>query len=298
MKKEYTMAEALSDLEKKKERNRSILSNVYNLPSIPVVMLEVSRLLDSPMTSATELGRAIGKDQALVTKVLTVANSPLYGLPRRVSTIEFAIVILGFEHIRNIVIALSMIDAFKHRSDRNLDQKKYWLHSIVTASAAKRLADDLGYHFTGEAFTAGLLHDLGIPVIHKYFHKEFVRICELVNTGIYDFRSAEREVMGLTHEEIGSHLAQRWNLPPTLNDAILNHHDPGSSHQNRVLSALVNLADYMTERLGVGNFNWDSGTQISQSAIEILRLGDESYVEKLVLGYKNLFENQMQSIKL
>ncbi|MGE5362996.1 MAG: HDOD domain-containing protein [Bacteroidota bacterium] len=292
------MTEAETEIQKKKEKNRYILSNVYNLPSIPLVMLEVTRLLDNPMTSAAELGRVIGRDQGLVTKVLTVANSPLYGLPRRVSTIDFAIVILGFEHIKNIVIALSMIEAFKHRSGRNLDQKSYWMHSIVTATAAKRIADDLGYHFTGEAFTAGLLHDLGIPVIHKYFNHDFERICELVNSGEMDYSSAQAEVLGLKHEEIASILSQKWNLPLTLNDAILHHHEPSESTENKALACLVHLADYMTQRLSVGAFEWDNGIQLDPFVIDTLRLGDEAYLEKFILSYRELFSVQMNSIKI
>ena len=98
--------------------------NIRNLPSIPVVMTEASNLLENPRTSAAELGKLISKDQGLTAKILSVANSPLYGLPRRVSTIEFAIVILGFDHIKNIVIALSMIEAFKNESGKNWNRKR------------------------------------------------------------------------------------------------------------------------------------------------------------------------------
>lgn len=292
------MTETSTEIQKKKEKNKFILSNVYNLPSIPVVMMEVTRLLSNPMTSAGELGRAISKDQGLVTKVLTVANSPLYGLPRRVSTIDFAIIILGFDHIKNIVIALSMIEAFKNKSDKNLDQKRYWTHSIMTASAAKRIADDLGYHFTGEAFTAGLLHDLGIPVIHKYFHNDFINICELADSGKMSFDEAQIEVLGINHQEIGNFLAQRWNLPLTLNDAILYHHDPAAAEQNKVLAALVHLADYMTVKLGVGDFNWDKDMKLDENVLKIINISDESYLEKFILSYKDLFLNQINSIKI
>ena len=174
------MNENQVNIQTKKEFNKNLLLNVHNLPAIPVVILEVSKLLDNSKVSAAELGKIINKDQGLVTKVLTVANSPLYGLPRRVSTIEFAIVILGFEHIRNILIAISMIEAFRGKNNKNWDRKAYWAHSIVVATAAKRMAEDLGYHKSGEAFTAGLLHDLGISVIQRYFTNDFNQICKMV----------------------------------------------------------------------------------------------------------------------
>lgn len=292
------MIETNTDFQKKRERSKFILSQVYNLPAIPLVMMEVTRLLNNPMTSAAELGKIISKDQALVTKILTVANSPLYGLPRRVSTIDFAIIILGFDHIKNIVIALSMMEAFKNKSDKYLDQKKYWTHSIMTATAAKRLADDLGYHFSGEAFTAGLLHDLGIPVIHKYLNSEFLKICALVESKQLTFNDAQMEVMGINHQEIGHHLAQRWNLPVTLSDAILNHHTPGNSVENKALAALVHLADYMTSSLQLGSFDWDNAFGLDVSILKQLNLPDEAYVEKLTQNYKDLFLSQISSIRI
>jgi HD-like signal output (HDOD) protein len=291
------MIETSTDVQKKRERYKFVLSQVYNLPSIPIVMLEVNKLLENPMTSAAELGKVISKDQGLVTKILTVANSPLYGLPRRVSTIDFAIIILGFDHIKNIVIALSMIEAFKNKSDKNLDQKKYWVHSFLTATAAKRIADDLGYHVTGEAFTAGLLHDLGIPVIHKYLHSDFIKICDLVEKQNYSYKDAQEDVLGLTHCDIGYHLACKWNLPLSLSDAILNHHVPGNSEQNKMLASIVHLADYMTFKLEVGNFVWDNNFELDPGIFKILNLSDETFVEKFIQKYKDQFVNQINSLK-
>lgn len=292
------MTEPVQEIQQRRERNKNILAHVYNLPSIPVVMLEVNKLLDNPMTSATELGKVISKDQGLVTKILTVANSPLYGLPRRVSTIDFAIIILGFDHIKNIVLALSMIEAFKNKSDKYLDRKKYWAHSIMVASTAKRICDDLGYHFTGEAFTGGLLHDLGIPVIHKYFNSEFIKISDLVEAKNYTFNNAEEEVLGLTHHDIGYFLAQRWNLPLTLADTILNHERPEQSSQNKTLCSVIHLADYMTGRLGAGEFSWDKDYQLDTSIIKTLNLGDEQYLDKFVQSYKTPLLTQIDSLKI
>lgn len=291
------MSEQTTDILKKKEKNIYVLSHVYNLPSIPVLMLEVNHMLDNPRTSAAELGRVISKDQGLVTKVLTVANSPLYGIPRRVATIDFAIVILGFDHIKNIVIALSMVDAFKIKSDLLLDQKKYWLHSIITATLAKRIADDLGYHFSGEAFTAGLLHDLGIPVIHKYFYNDFVSICQNVAKSSGTYEDNELSLLGLRHQEIGQLLAHRWNLPATLSDSILNHHTPLIA-EYKELTALVHLADYMTHKLKIGNFAWDDDFVFDKNIIPLLRLGDEEYLEKFMTSYENVIVNQLDALNL
>ena len=225
------MTNYLENTEVIREKNKRLLSGIRNLPSVPFIMVEVSKMLDNPRTGASELGKLISKDQAMVAKILSVANSPLYGLPRRVSTIEFAIVILGFDHIKNIVIALSMMEAFKSKEDKNWNRRAFWLHSLITASAAKRIADDLGYRKSGEAFTCGLLHDLGISVIQRYFYDGFKEIMDLVNDQQMRYINAEQKVLGLTHQEIGQFLIEKWNLPSSLGDAILYHHIPSASRK-------------------------------------------------------------------
>jgi len=273
-----------------------LLSSIRNLPSIPVVMFEVSKLLNNPNTSASELGRMISKDQGLVAKILTVANSPLYGLPRRVSTIEFAIVILGFEHIKNIVIALSMVEAFKKDGMKNWDSKSYWNHSIITAATAKRIADDLYFQKSGEAFTAGLLHDLGISIIQRYFNKEFNSINDLVDSQQMRYLKAEEQILGLTHQEIGKFLISRWNLPASLGDVICNHHQPSLSEENKVMASIIHLADYMTQRLNTGGFYWDDNIELDENIIKILNFGSEANLNRFIDGYSELLKTQHETI--
>jgi len=288
------MAESLPE----KKTFIKLLSSIRSLPSMPVVMVEVSKLLSNPLTSAADLGKVINKDQGLVTKILAVANSPLYGIPRRVSTIEFAIVILGFDHIKNIVMALSMIEAFKRDDGKNWDNASYWVHSLMTASAAKRIADELRYQRTGEVFTAGLLHDLGITIIQRYFNSEFNAICGLVDSQEMRHLKAEEQVLGLTHQEIGQLLANRWNLPESLGETIAYHHCPSALEDNKVLASIVHLADYMTQRLGIGCFYWDDNIQLDENIIDILKFGNESNLNRFIDSHEELFKSQLESVTL
>ncbi|MFA8341690.1 MAG: HDOD domain-containing protein [Rhodothermaceae bacterium] len=281
---------------KLKNRADRVLSSISNLPTIPYVVFEVTKVIDNPSASAAQLAKIINKDQGLVTKILTVANSPLYGIPRRVSTIDFAIVILGFNHIKNIVIALSMMDAMKSASAKNFNQKQYWRHSLVVATAAKRLADDLGYPHSGEVFTAGLLHDLGIPIIHKYFKKEYDNIVRFAEDNSVTYREAEVTELGLSHEEIGKILMERWNLPENLSEVVEFHHNLNSSPQHKTICALVHLADFMTQKLQIGDFFWDEGIELNPDIIKILNLGDMEYLDKLMVNYKSLFEEQINNL--
>jgi putative nucleotidyltransferase with HDIG domain len=265
---------------------------------VPTIILDVTKIIEDPKSSAAQLGQLISKDQGLVTKILSVANSPLYGIPRRVSTIEFAIVILGFNHIKNIVIALSMMEAFKDIGDTKFDQKSYWEHSLLTATAAKRIADDLGFALSGEVFTAGLLHDLGIPIIYKYFNKEFKAIEKAVGAGGQNYYQAEIEALGVSHNELGELLLDRWNLPERLRNVVRHHHKPSGADTEKEVAALVHLADYMTVKFGIGNYKWDQGFELDENVIDILNLGSPEYLENFTETYKSLFESQIESIKL
>lgn len=286
-----------AELEKVRERKINNLLSIRNLPSIPVVMFEVTKLLENPKTNANDLGKIISMDQGLVAKILTVANSPLYGLPRRVSTIEFAVVILGFEHIKNIVIALSMIEAFKGKDDKDIDKKSYWLHSLVTAFAAKRIADDFRYRKSGEAFTAGLLHDLGISVIQRFFNADFQKIVALVGKTECDHLTAENQVLGINHQDIGQFLIDKWNLPPILGDVILHHHDPAKA-ENKQLSAIVHLADYMTQKLGIGAFNWDESLKYDPFIMEVFGFADEANMDTYIAKHQDLFLSQIELLEI
>ncbi|MGE5399264.1 MAG: HDOD domain-containing protein [Ignavibacteriales bacterium] len=288
----------LFNRQEKREKTELVLSNVYNLPAIPTIMMEISRLLEKPSTTTAELAKVIGRDQGIASKVLSIANSPLYGLPRKVSTIDFAILIIGYQDIKNIITALSMVESFKNKTDKNLNQKEFWLHSIMTGLASKKLAEDLGYRSGSEAFVAGLIHDLGIPVIHKYFHTNFIVICEKVNTSKISYMEAEFDTLGLSHQEIGRFLAVKWNLPLALCDTILNHHTPQLANENKTLTSIVHLADYATHKLNVGHFYWDGEYLLDNSILETFKFNDMAQLDKFVNGYKDLFVQEANTLRI
>ena len=283
-------------LNENRQKTELVLKNVYNLPAISGAMQEVSRLLDDPSTNTDSLSKTIGKDQGLATKILSIANSPLYGLSRKVTTIEFAILIIGFQDIKNIVIALSMVESFKGKTDKYFNQKTFWLHSIITANAARKMALDLGYRIGGEAFIAGLLHDLSIPVIHKYFHSHFLKIVALVEgTGI-SFEEAEKQELGYSHSEIGSLLVEKWNLAETLKENILYHHKPSASNKENVITAIIHLADYMTQHFKIGDFYWDEGMELDETILPTLKFDSREKLDEFIEGYRELFEQESQSL--
>ncbi len=291
------MVALASEQQQKREKIELVLSNIYNLPVLPRAIQESLELLDEPSVSVPSLSCIISKDQGLVTKILTIANSPLYGLQRKVTSIDFAVMVLGFNELKNIILVLSLVESFKNKTDKYLDQKEFWLHSYLTGCAAKRIAEDLDFPNEGEAFVAGFLHDMGVTVLHKYFHSKFIEIFDIVESGGRGFNMAEFEVLGMNHEQIGFYLAQRWNFPEILCEAILHHHNPEGSSLNRALASIVHLADYMTTKLQIGNSYWDKGLEFNPSDMEILRFRTEDELNQFIQSYEELFNHQAKSVR-
>lgn len=285
-------------ISEKRTKTEAALNNIKNLPLIPKVMFEVTKLLRDASVTTYSLASLIAKDQGLTAKILSVANSPLYGLQRKVTSLEFAIIVLGYKEISNIVTAVSLADAVKITSDKDFDQVDFWIHSMVVGTASKGIAQNLGFLDLGsDSFVAGVLHDFGIQVLHRFLHPQFVSIINKVDTNV-GFLEAEDSELGLTHQEIGKFLAEKWNLPSLLCDILQYHHTPNKSHDNKVISSIVHLADYMTQKLQAGSFYWDNGMQLDKEIINILHFKSEDDLDKFINDYKDLFIQTANSIRL
>jgi putative nucleotidyltransferase with HDIG domain len=261
-----------------KERIQSIIQ----LPALPAVAMEVVELVDNPRTSASKLGKVISTDQALTAKVLKIANSPFYGFPRKISTIDFAIIVLGYDALKEIVISISLINSLQKKSDGLFDSKGFWDHAIATGVLARRLARDLGYRVTEEVFVGGLLHDMGVSVLHRYFKSEFRRIVEIARESDLTFLEAEESVLSVTHADVGGWLAERWNLPGHLVEAISLHHTPAKAERNQELVSIIHCADVFSCRVMKGHVEFDKGIDFDRVALERLGLNDETSIAEYI----------------
>lgn len=280
----------------KRAKTEKILANIYSLPAISEIMHEAAKMLDDPATSTAELARLIGRDQGLSSRILSIANSSLYGLPRKVATIDFALLVIGYKDTKNIVIALSLMEAFKNKNDANLNYKNVWIHSYSVGGVARKLAADLGFRFSGEAFVAGLLHDFGIPVIHKYLHSAFVSIIDSVNNDGKSFLEAEALHLGITHQEIGKFLGERWNLPLSLCDVLYHHHNPELANEFADLVSVVHVADWAVNLSNAGSIVWDKDIKLSPVACERLKI-TEAEIVTFMNEFKPLLDQEIQVIK-
>lgn len=276
---------------------RDKVQTIIQLPTLPAVAEEVIDMVENPKTSASKLGKVIEADQALTGKVLKIANSAFYGFPKQIATVDFAIIVLGFDALKEIVISISLVSALQKRSDDSFDAKGFWDHSIYSGVIARRLARDLGYRVSGEVFVGGLLHDMGISVLHQHFHDEYRQVIEAVESAPLTFVEAEQQIVGITHAEIGGWLAERWNFPNHLVEAISMHHRPLEAKENPELVSIIHCADVLANRLCEDPMTFDKGLDFNPDVLHRLRLDDPHVLEEYVRTYKSIIESDMRQFE-
>lgn len=230
-----------------------IVKKVNDLPALPQVASQVLKLADDPNSTVKQLSDVICNDQALTAKVLRLANSAYYGFPRRISTIIEAIVILGYNTIRNLVLAVSIHGLLCDEvTGYRLGRGELWRHSIACAMAARTISRHVRFPAPEQAFIAGLLHDIGKVILNFYVNDSFDEILQKVHEERVSFIQAEEDVLGFTHTAVGARVAEKWNLPVPLVQAIGFHHCPQHADENSKLASLVHLADVLCMMMGIG----------------------------------------------
>jgi HD-like signal output (HDOD) protein len=212
------------------------LESIRSLTTMPVVAEQVLAAIDNPDMSAAKISALVEQDQSLVARILRVANSPFYGFARKISTVELAIVVLGTNSIKEILYGLSIKKIFKKVQTLGFDIESFWAYSLFCAAGSRVIARKLGYKLAGEAFVAGLMHDIGVLIIVQHFSNDYLKIRHLMEHRHISLIDAEQAVMNTTHTEIGAWLAKKWNLPDKLVLSILNHH----THYSKFLEAFQN----------------------------------------------------------
>jgi HD-like signal output (HDOD) protein len=241
------------------------LDTITSLPVVPYNLSKLLTALENTELRAKYLAELIESDQALTLKVLQSANSPYYGTRSTISTVELAIVIMGLNSIKEIVIGMIVKKIFKSIPSYMFNLKNFWDYSVFCGSTSRLLARKMGYQKTGEAFVAGLTHDMGILIILQYFAHEYNSIEHYVGSGKFTFTEAEDYEIGANHSEIGAWLAERWRLPIPLINALRYHHtsqndidDDKFDDGSKKLTKIVATAEWFAEIMGYKGWSNES----------------------------------------
>ena len=249
------LSSSVIDPEKQSESNvlkTKILRSLVNLPPMPHIILRAQEVMDDPDSSLKDLAGVIETDQAIVARVLTLANSAYYGVSGMVSSIQHASVLLGQKTLGELItISASSRLLSKKLRGYKIDPESLWKHALAVAIGSKFLVQKLEPDLTDDAFIAGLLHDAGKIILDPYIYERQEEFDAFFKDGQHTFLKAEREILGFDHAEIMSRATRFWRFPEVQSTAIRFHHYPSMS-ENDLLANIVHLSDYISKKCDYG----------------------------------------------
>ena len=223
------------------EEFKKKLMEINEISTLPQVMARIMKIVTDENSCAADLAKEITKDKSLTAKILKIVNSAYYGFYREIVKVSDAVVVLGFNEIKRLSLAMSVLDMFG--KDKQAEHRlALWNHSLMCAAMSDILEKEWGLQHHG-AFTAGILHDIGKAVLDQYFPPMFAAVQVLMHEHSIQAYEAEQRLFGFDHSDIGSWLSEKWNLPQNLIEAIKTHHQPEQARIEPELAKVVFVAN-------------------------------------------------------
>ncbi len=230
-----------------------IISSINKLPAFPSVATQALKILDDPDASVDDVILVVQYDQAITANVLKMCNSAYYGLTRKVHSLREGLVLLGNTQLKDILLASTVVK-FLEKENKGYDLAKgeLWKHAVVTGVIARIISHRVADSEHPSLFTAALLHDIGKVVLNSFVDQYSDQIMALVNTGEHSFLEAETQTLGLNHAELGGKIAESWDFPEEIIQAIALHHRPEEASEQDEVTPIIYLADVIALSMGVG----------------------------------------------
>jgi HD-like signal output (HDOD) protein len=222
--------------------------DIEDLPSLPQVMERILETIEDENSSSKDLTEILELDHSISTSILRMANSAFYGLPSRVDSIRRAVVLLGFDTVRMLALATSVLDAFSGREALGLDPLDFWMHALGAAKAGQVIGrKHTSVHASDACFTGALLHDLGKFLLGLTLKKEYADICQEAAKTERDLCHVEMDRLKMTHAKVGAWVAEKWRFPAPIIDMIANQYKPTTKE-----AEVVRLADIVSRAADFG----------------------------------------------
>jgi putative nucleotidyltransferase with HDIG domain len=268
------------------------VQSAKDLPVMPPIAAQIIKLTENPDSDLRGLVDLISRDASLAIRVLKIANSSFYNMPREIESIRQAIVLLGYSTLRSVVVAASIKDVFARYG---LSERLLWEHAMAGACAASTLVTRVGGFAADEAFVGGLVHDVGKLVMHAEAEKRYQEVMRAIYSEEAEAVDAERAEFGFDHAEVGGLTLEKWGLPARLVAAITGHHDLAKAERvdgAKPLAALLQIADRMCLREGLGRRSSNGDINpFAGPAAKMLGL-EEADCEAFMSAFKQSYETE------
>ncbi|MBW1701180.1 MAG: HDOD domain-containing protein [Deltaproteobacteria bacterium] len=272
-----------------RDLKKRIFLTLGDLPPMPQVVLKAQEIVANPNLGVKHLADIIETDQAIVVKILKLANSAYYGLAGKVSSIRHAASLLGLKTLNEIITMAGTSNLLGEKLEGyGLDSGDLWRHSLAVAFGSKIIVTKINPELINDAFITGLLHDTGKLILDQPISDRKEAFDEFMADGKHTFLRAEKEILGLDHSEIAFEACKSWGIPEAITTAIKYHHYPSRSHDNK-LAYVVHIADSLAMMSGVGTGIDGMSYEIDGKAVEFIGLKEEAL--------NNIMFEAMESVK-
>lgn len=251
-----------------------------NLPTLPKVLSKISEEIDNDNFSIKNIGELMSRDVSLSARILKIVNSPFYGFPQRIYNINHAILLLGANVLKSIIISTSVFTAMKETM-AGLSE-----HSLFCAFTAKHISVKLRAQKIINIdpdimFSAGLLHDIGKIIIATVFKDDFKKIIETAGKSEKPLTDIEHDILNTSHDYLGYMLTKEWNLPQSIYIPIKYHHNINLADDFKAETAILNIADFLTRALGIGFSGTSYLEKINTDALNMLGI-DIDFIKSVI----------------
>lgn len=230
-----------------------LISGVVQVGTVQSVYERLAQVMNHPLSSSSDIGKVISEDPDLTGRLLRLVNSPIYGFPSRISTVSQATSIVGMNQLHDLAVGASFIRLFASVPQDMVDMTSFWQHSVACAVAARILAVHRREPNVERFFVAGLLHDIGRPIMYQKLPAQSRQALQRCRDTGELLHKVEPQVFGFTHGQVGSALLDRWKLPTLLQEAVAWHHQPRFAARFPVEAAVVHVADHLANAFQFGS---------------------------------------------
>lgn len=271
---------------------QNIADRLDELPTLPTIVYELSRVINDPMSSTREVENIMSKDQSLTTKVLRLANSAYYAVPGGVTSLQRAIAFIGYDAINQLVLSANIMKAFDSQATAAFDPSQFWKHSLGVGMAAETTARFVRHKMPSDLFTCGLVHDMGKIALFIIAPEVFVDVVNHAKQHGVTIEEAESALGAPKHTLIGRELAIKWRLPASIVASASHHHERdlaqrgGLSHEMNFNVDIVLLSNLLIHSLQFGNSGHGKVVGLPKDVLERLHLNTEQ-LKELIQKIKN-----------
>jgi HD-like signal output (HDOD) protein len=237
---------------------REVISNIRALPPLPGSAVQIINLIADPKADVDKLAHIIELDPFLTAQIIRWASSSLYGYRGKVTSVREAIIrVLGFNFVLDLALGLAVLSPLKGPKEGVIGTRMFWIHALASTRLMAKLTEKLPAEIgltSHEVFLAGLMHNIGFPLMGHQFPKEFRQLENMINANpSLSIFNLESFAFGVNHAQIGAWLMNAWSMPQLITDIVYHHHNPYYRGDNYQLNLLTYINDYLLGLIGIGD---------------------------------------------